>query len=960
MSVRASRSVLSLALALALAANGAVAPAAMAAGTPTASRIEVTVGAADAFSHIELHRVSAIRRDGAAVVVRFGPGAAPDIARLHVALPPHLKSAVARAVGAGEELRFTPTDDSVARFGAADGATWINFASKPASTLTAAVSDPTPRSGVVKMTAALKGSSLVLGFPWAAPPGAAVFRRGESLWVVFDAKAQLDLAAAPHGLLQARRFAVASAQGGTALRIFTGPGVLAHAQAQGATWTVTLGPSAASPDAVAFARAPAGPPALEAALPGARRVVWLADPEVGDRIAVVPASGRPAGVTDPRGFVGGAVLASAQGVAVQSAVDDLMVTAAQGRVRISRPRGLALSMGGPQAVQVEAGPSLPAAAAMPALIDASWAASGGGGFVARYEALLAGAARETAGGGPAGIEARMGLARFLVGSGLAFEAIGVLDTLLKASPALAEDAQFRGLRGAARAMAGRYADAQADFSTAATQDDPSSALWRGYAAARLGDAAGARAQFAKGRDALALFDPTWRARFAAADADTAIAVGDLNAARAALHAASGPLDPDEAAAIKLAQARLAEASGQAAPALALYAEAATARDGAVAAPARLAVVRLKLAAQAIAPTDAATELDALRFLWRGDATEIEVIRQLAKLDIAQGRYREALEALRSVGGRLPDTPASVALRTDLDAAFHHLFIDGAADGMEPIQQLALFFDFKELTPIGADGDMMVRKLVKRLVDVDLLDQAGDLLKYQVDNRLQGVAKAQVATDLASIELMAGKPEEAVNAVEGSRTTLLPTALNLQRRLLEARAMVMLGRYDQAVELVGGDTSVDALEIRAEAAWKAHDWPTAGRYAEQRLGQRWTSVAPLTPVESALLIRAGSAYTLAGDDAALGRLRARYGALAAANPQHDALQLAIAGLRGGGSLGGAPLALAKAQLGQDDLLAGWVARTRARLTTVGDTSARPPPPSRVAAIAPVKPPAPRRA
>ena len=43
------------------------------------------------------------------------------------------------------------------------------------------------------------------------------------------------------------------------------------------------------------------------------------------------------------------------------------------------------------------------------------------------------------------------------------------------------------------------------------------------------------------------------------------------------------------------------------------------------------------------------------------------------------------------------------------------------------------------------GDLLVRKLARRLVDVDLLDQATALLKYQVENRLDGIAKAQVAT-----------------------------------------------------------------------------------------------------------------------------------------------------------------------------------------------------------------------
>lgn len=946
---RVARSVLSLSLVVVLAAQGLVAPAARAAapGAP-----EVTVGAAGAFSRIELHG-AVVRRDGDDVVARFPHGGRPDIARLHVRPPPHLGGAQVE----GEAIRFTPAPGSQARFGVADGVNWINFAAAPApaaptpAATAPTASDAAPASGVVRMGARLQGATLTLSFPWRTAPGAAVFRRGPAVWMVFDAPARLDLSAAPHGLPQAKSFTVAPAQGATALRIVTAPGVAVRAQAQGPVWTVSLGPQALAPDAVEVTRAPGSPSALEAQLPGATRALWIADPVVGDRIAAVAASGPPSGVAAARAFVEGTVLASAQGVAVQPAVDDLSVAVTDGRVRIGRPRGLALSTaaGQPSPTAVQAGPDLPAAASLPALVDPAWGRTAPGGFVARYDELLAGAARETAAGRDAGVEARLGLARFLVGSDLAFEAIGVLDSLLKASPALAQDAGFRGLRGAARAMAGRWRDAEADFSTAATADDPSSALWRGYADAQTGDVQGARQQFARGRSAASLFPDAWRARFARADAETALAAGDLAAARTALQGDDGAPPPDEAAGLVLARARLAEASGQPGPALALYRSAAGSTDGAVAAPARLAVLRLRLAAHAVTPAAAADELDSLRFLWRGDATEIEVIRQLGRLDIAQGRYREALEALRSAGSRLPDLPASAGLRDDLAGAFRTLFVDGRADGMEPVQQLALFYDFKELTPIGADGDLMVRKLVRRLVDVDLLDQAGDLLKYQVDNRLQGVAKAQVAADLAGIELLAGKPEAAIDAVEGSRSTLLPTTLNAQRRLLEARALVMLGRYDHALELVGTDGSADALEIRMDAAWKARDWPAAGRLAEARLGERWRSAAPLTPTEAALLVRAGSAFTLARDDAGLTRLRGRFGALAAANPQHDALGVALAGLGGEGAPAGvAPGALARATLGDADALAGWVARMRGRLSEVGSLTPAPPPPSTVAA------------
>ena len=96
-------------------------------------------------------------------------------------------------------------------------------------------------------------------------------------------------------------------------------------------------------------------------------------------------------------------------------------------------------------------------------------------------------------------------------------------------------------------------------------------------------------------------------------------------------------------------------------------------------------------------------------------------------------------------------------------------------------------------------------------------------------RLDGVPRAEVPTDLAMIQLMNRKPEAALLAINSSRTTLLPTAMTAERRLLEARAWMQLGQYDHAVEILGKDAGADAADIRGEIAWRQHAWPDAGKY-----------------------------------------------------------------------------------------------------------------------------------
>lgn len=949
---------------------GVAAPAGIAA--PAAQAVArrdgliVRVATAQTFSRIEIHGggVSA-QRSGQTVTLSFSRDGDPDVGALVTSPPKWIKAAEARHVGGRYQLVITLADDADAKFGVADGGAYLNAFEKaapdPDAMAAQAVAvaepepprpDPLPPGGVVHMVTKLTGGQTQISFAWANPAGAAVFRRGDAIWMVFDAPATLDVGSAPGGLRPLSNIRTFKGGDYAALRIDAKADLPVFVGSLGSTWTLYLGPGPqAQPAIVRVGRDPAGgPAALKAPVAGATRVINLPDPVVGDVLTVVTALGPPKGVASRRDFVDAVLLPSIQGLAIQPLVEDLSVQRDGEIVRVSRAQGLTLSPAWATRDREDAALGAPQPAVMPALIPDDWAKTGSGGFTRRYDSLFSAAAIE--GGNKdrqAPVAARMALARFLVGSELSFEAIGLLNDLAHEHPEMLDDPEFRGLRGVARVLAHRYAEADADFSSPSLADDPSTSLWRAYVDSKLGHSAEARTQFAKGVEAYNLFAPVWKARFARADAQSALAQGDLVGAdtriRMALQAEHLP--PEERLQNRLVQARLIELQGHKDRALRIYNAIAAAPIDAIAAPAVLRATQIKLEDGAITPVQAANVFDNLRYRWRGDATELETIRALGQLYLKQGRYREALEALRSAGARLPDLPEATQLQADLSAAFRGLFLDGLADGLEPVQALALFYDFKELTPIGADGDLMVRKMVKRLIDVDLLPQAADLLKYQVDNRLDGVPRAQVATDLAVIYLMDRKPEQALEAINSSRTTVLPNALNGERRLIEARAWSALGRYDNALEIIGRDKSPDADDLRAEIIWKQKDWAKAGPLFEKALGDRWKASEPLTTEEEGELIRAGVAFTLAGDEASLERLNQRYQGFYEKANNPEALKIALTGIPSG--------RLSVADFGRvsadNQVFAGWVEKMKGRFKTRAAPVGTRPPPAKQAQAAP---------
>ncbi len=202
--------------------------------------------------------------------------------------------------------------------------------------------------------------------------------------------------------------------------------------------------------------------------------------------------------------------------------------------------------------------------------------------------------------------------------------------------------------------------------------------------------------------------------------------------------------------------------------------------------------------------DRARELESLRYAWRGDALELDVLTRLAALRLEQGKTGDALKLMRTATDNFPDSDEAHRMNMRMSDIFADYFLSEAAREMQPVQALAFFESFKEQTPIGQRGDELIRNLAERLVEVDLLAQAAHLLDYQVANRLHGgVAKAQVAARLASIFLSDQQPARALAALRATKQNLLPEALAERRMLLETRALADLKQYDNALELMDG-------------------------------------------------------------------------------------------------------------------------------------------------------------
>jgi hypothetical protein len=716
----------------------------------------------------------------------------------------------------------------------------------------------------------------VLTFAGAGQRGSAVFMRGLTAWIVLQGAAPLDVLKLKSQLgTYPEQLEAFSGNGVSVLRITLRAPADIIARAEGSALKVAIGNNVQdSPIAIGFARNQEIPSqsSLTTLLPGATKALTLSDPVAGDTLILMPSAAGRAMVV-PRNFSEFTALKTASGLVIRSFVDDLSVTLNGTRVAITRPGGLALTL-----------PSLPAAqtpAALaqkgegPAYLDfEKWGKLDGGSFLATQRRLRDATTRKSL---ASANRARLQLARFYLANNFSAEALGLINLMQSLDPALQGDMQLQTMRAAANYMMGRYREAHNDIAGTAFDSDRHAALWRGLIDAALENWKDARGELENGIPVIKHYQTDWQARVRIALAQTALGQGHLEVADASLQKLPEELGRDVALDALIVRGRVLASLSHIREADKLFDNAERSGNDGIAAQAIYYRTNAQMNAGAITREAGIKILENLRFRWRGDALELKTLRKLGQLYFASNKWREGLSMLKVATQSFGSEDQARWAQDDMRRAFGDLYLRGKADKMPPIKALALFYDFIDLTPLGADGDEMIRKMADRLVAVDLLGPASDLLQYQIDKRLEGVARAQVATRLASVQLMDQKFADALTTLRNTRLSTLPDEVNQERTLLEARALAGLKHYDAALDTIALDETPEAARLRGDIYWESGNWAMAGQKNEEALGESWNADAPLSDEQRQSAMRAAVAYSLANDEVSLERLRAHFSA-----------------------------------------------------------------------------------
>ncbi|WP_315831510.1 tetratricopeptide repeat protein [Bradyrhizobium prioriisuperbiae] len=757
-------------------------------------------------------------------------------------------------------------------------------AAPPAPIAAVPVASPTPAPEMVRVEAAparddatvtvratRSSDGLRLAFPFKTATPAAAFRRGDAVWLVVDDQAGINTEAIRRdGGSIIGDVVTQKLDKGQAIRIRLGRPQLASLAGEGTGFVLTLADTMEMPQQPLSAIRNIADPArahVAVMLANPAIVHHLIDPEAGDPLTVVTAPLPAHGFVKRQDFVEFALLESIHGVVVQSNADDLAITTSPDRVVLTRPGGLTLSSADLAPQRIAGGPR-------PLFDLAEWRQNRDAIFGKRQDELISAAAQAN---GDARTAANIELARFYLARGFYPEAKGAADLALADAKPGTEDPTALIVRAVASILSGHPEAGLKDFGNSVIGSGYDLQVWKGLAAAGQDKWPDAREKFKNAEFAIAALPDDLQRIVLATAMRASLVVRDY----AGASARSNDLDvigipPERMPAIAVMRAGLAEALGREKEALSVYRDVIASNDRPAAAEARLREIALRQKRNEIGADEALQGLETLAVSWRGGDIELETLQQLARVYAASARYADSFAAARLVTRLSANSDVSRQTQDETSALFSQVFLGPKGDELPPIEALGMFYDYRELTPIGRRGDEMIRRLSERLANVDLLDQAADLLQYQVDHRLEGAARAQVAARLATVYLMNRKPDRAGSVLRDTRIADLAGELRQQRLLLEARAQSDIGRHDLALDIVSNLTGREVVRLRSDIYWAARRWRESAEQVELYYGDRWKDFQPLNTVEKGDVIRAAIGYALAEDVLGLARFREKFG------------------------------------------------------------------------------------
>ncbi|MFV1851111.1 MAG: hypothetical protein ACMZ66_10420 [Thalassospira sp.] len=753
--------------------------------------------------------------------------------------------------------------------------------------------------GDLPVTVQQTTTELTLGFPFGQDGGAAAWSRAGFLWLAFDVRANLDMdtvrqeAAQIVGVIEQIDSPYA-----TIVRMTIPEGIGLYTTRSGAgDWSITLQQGRMQPveklgpsielDEQTRAR-------LIVPLEDVGPIIPIDDPEVGDTLRVVTTTQSGYGIEVALRYPEFEVLPSVQGVVVAPMNDSVQVADRDDgqAVIVTAADGLNISPEGARLLASATGVRASTGDGREGLIfDLDDWRRGGLDNFSRTIRQLRGDIAES--GDEHRNKARIELAQYYLANGLGPEADAVVSAMEGDDPLIAQKLQFRALKAAVKFLDREYAEAERLLDDERLRAIPEMRLWRAVTLAARGRPNEGARDLLESVHILDYYPPELLSRLGPLATEQALIVGNPEAGMDLIEKmlVTPGLSKSKIMDVQYLKGIFEEEAGELEQAVATWDQVAEGDNRKARAHAIFDRTELLMRLERLTTEDAIDQLQKLRFAWRGDAFEMALLKRIGELQIENKDFREGLNTLRQAAIFFPNRPVATEATDMMHTTFENLYLGDEINNISAIKAIALYDEFRELTPAGEKGDELIRKLADRMVDVELFERAEELLEHQVDFRLSGVEKARVGARLALVYLLDSKPEETIRVIDATEDPGVSEELATQRRQLRARALLDTDRGVEAIASLEGDLSRNAELLRVDHYRETRDYMSAAETFQRLVGEDpIDETGTVSDERGHYLLNWAVNLAMAGQERTLNMLKRRYGDAMAQGPYAQAFSL----------------------------------------------------------------------
>ncbi|MCQ2915069.1 MAG: hypothetical protein MJ247_07755 [Alphaproteobacteria bacterium] len=746
--------------------------------------------------------------------------------------------------------------------------------------------------------------SATLAFSWNRAGGIflSVFKRNNYVWILFNRKnveVNLDLVKKQHPDIIYEVAEIPMTSNAKTIRLLVAPNYNPRLRQEGKMWIVDLRyqPISVKNDIPVLQnrKDPSSGPSLFVPLPkpppgtSATLRYEVFDPEMGDFMNVFPL-GRPGeGMSRNYRYVDAEFLATAQGVVVISHDDNVKVTSTSEGIEVKRVAKIVeTDERGKETEKVEKGIhlssetilkrlealSLPTDPLQQILNVGSWGPVVNGkafyNFAKSFNDAIINAKT------PKGKQlARLRQARYYFANSMYPEAMGVIRLICADDPEWKNYTAIKALRGAVNFMMQRYKEALVDFEDHALDHSKEGLFWRAatrVALTRIPEVF--LADLNDNAEIITQYPQLIKSRLALAGVHSAIPAKSGLAIRKFMDAADSKTLPR---ALKneydFYHALWEEEEGQFSQALYEMRKLSESEDYFYHAMAGLETIRMATDYEDMPYEERVRDLERLSYAWRGDGFEYSLLTLLVKIYVEKEDFSQVLHTLKDMQSRFGHLDKGKQIPDLMKSLFEDLFLTEKGKNMTPLKAVALYNEFPDLLPDGEKGSIIINQLSDKLVAMDLLDKAADLLKMKIELLKKEENHGVLSTRLALVQLLSHKSEDALKTLDAElgENEKLSDKLIYQRKHIKAKALADLKRVDEAIEVLDGDDTLAAKNLRAEIYWQAQIWDKAAD-ALRELINKPESRKQLTDEEAQKILNWSAALRLAGRPKVVMRVR----------------------------------------------------------------------------------------